>query len=231
MKIHADLSQNATVQTNELEWIPSPMKGVERKMIERDGEELARATSLVRYAAGSSFSAHTHDLGEEFIVLEGVFSDDSGNFPKGTYVRNPAGSKHIPQSAEGCMIFVKLRQFHLEDQSYVRINFETAQWQETKLLNYLPLHHFGSENVAMIRTNKDCELSLNQIKQSVEIFLMDGEIQDESIQHKSGTWLRFPSEQELNLSLQANSLLYIKTGHLPQVTLKEESFQWQSIIH
>lgn len=75
MKIHADLSQRAVVNSEVLPWVDSPMAGVQRRMLERDGEEVARATSIVRYAPGSYFSAHTHGGGEEFLVLEGVFSD------------------------------------------------------------------------------------------------------------------------------------------------------------
>ncbi len=84
------------------------MPGVERRMLERDGDEVARATSLVRFAPNSAFSAHRHGGGEEFLVLEGVFSDESGDFPAGTYARNPVGSRHVPSSELGCVIFVKL---------------------------------------------------------------------------------------------------------------------------
>ncbi|HEY9660942.1 MAG TPA: cupin domain-containing protein, partial [Allocoleopsis sp.] len=102
MKLHADLSQRAVVVSEDLPWIDSPMPGVQRRMLERDGEEVARATSIVRYAPGSAFSPHTHGGGEEFLVLEGVFSDEQGDYPPGTYVRNPVGSTHTPSSREGC---------------------------------------------------------------------------------------------------------------------------------
>ena len=91
--------------------LPPPIPGVERRLLERVGEEVARATSLVRYAPGSSFSPHSHDGGEEFLVMDGVFTDEEmGDFPAGYYVRNPVGSSHTPSSEEGCIIFVKLWQ-------------------------------------------------------------------------------------------------------------------------
>ena len=65
-------------------------------MLDRIGDEVARATSIVRYAPGSSFARHEHAKGEEFLVLEGIFSDDSGDYPAGFYVRNPPGSGHTP---------------------------------------------------------------------------------------------------------------------------------------
>ena len=96
MLLNADLSHPAAVDSDALDWVASPMLGVERRMLERDGDEVARATSVVRYAAGSSFAPHTHGAGEEFLVLDGVFSDETGDFPAGTYVRNPPGSRHTP---------------------------------------------------------------------------------------------------------------------------------------
>ena len=101
MKINADLSQRAVVHSEELPWVESPLPGVERRMLERDGEEVARATSVVRYAPNSSFDPHTHGGGEEFFVLDGVFSDEHGDFGPGTYVRNPPGSRHTPRQRQG----------------------------------------------------------------------------------------------------------------------------------
>ena len=76
-------------------------RACERRMLERDGEEVARATSVVRYAPNSSFDPHTHGGGEEFFVLDGVFSDEHGDFGPGTYVRNPPGSRHTPRQRQG----------------------------------------------------------------------------------------------------------------------------------
>jgi anti-sigma factor ChrR (cupin superfamily) len=109
MKINADLSERAVVHSDQLPWIDSPLPGVQRRMLERDGGEVARATSIVRYAPNSRFDPHTHGGGEEFLVLEGVFSDEHGDYGPGMYVRNPPGSRHTPRSADGCTILVKLR--------------------------------------------------------------------------------------------------------------------------
>jgi ChrR Cupin-like domain len=119
MKINSDLGQRAVVYSEELPWVASPLPGVERRMLERDGAEVARATSVVRYAPDSSFDAHVHGGGEEFLVLEGVFSDEHGDFGPGMYVRNPPGSRHTPRSGPGCTILVKLRHMDPDDQEYV----------------------------------------------------------------------------------------------------------------
>ena len=130
MKINADIAKRAAVDSASLDWIPSPLAGVERRMLERDGDEVARVTSLVRYAPASYFSPHTHTGGEEFIVLEGAFSDNHGDYPAGTYVRNPVGSRHIPRSNDGCVIFVKLWWMHPDDQTFVRIDMnDESLWR------------------------------------------------------------------------------------------------------
>ena len=102
MKINADLKQRAVIETEALDWVASPAPGVERRMLDRDGAESGRATSVVRFAAGSEFPPHDHPGGEEFLVLEGTFSDETGDLGPGTYVRNPVGSRHKPASRDGC---------------------------------------------------------------------------------------------------------------------------------
>ena len=115
MRINAEFNERAAVIADDSQWVHSPESGVERQMLDRIGDEVARATSIVRYAPGSSFATHQHAKGEEFLVLDGIFSDESGHYPAGSYVRNPPGSAHAPYSDEGCRILVKLRQFDAQD--------------------------------------------------------------------------------------------------------------------
>ena len=119
MLLNADLGVRTVVHAGSLGWVPSPSKGVERRMLFRIGAEKARATSIVRYAPDSRFPRHVHPGGEEFLVLEGTFQDESGDFPAGTYVRNPPGSGHAPGSEHGCTIFVKLWQFRSDDREHL----------------------------------------------------------------------------------------------------------------
>ena len=73
MNINADFTLRVVMHAAAMPWVDSPVAGVQRRMLDRIGEEVARATTVVRYAPGSKFTAHTHNGGEEFIVLEGVF--------------------------------------------------------------------------------------------------------------------------------------------------------------
>ena len=113
MALNADFGARVVIDTRVAPWIASPEPGVERKLLDRVGGEVARATSIVRYGPGSAFASHEHTLGEEFLVLAGTFADEGGEYPTGTYVRNPPGSRHRPFSTSGCELFVKLRQFRL----------------------------------------------------------------------------------------------------------------------
>src|SRR5215475_7204554 len=125
MELNADFSQRVAAHAARLPWVASPIAGVDRRMLDRIGEEVARATSIVRYAPASRFSAHTHGGGEEFLVLDGVFQDEHGDYPAGSYVRNPPTSRHTPSSAPGCVLFVKLWQFDPSDRTPVRFDTTT----------------------------------------------------------------------------------------------------------
>lgn len=168
----------------DLPWIPSPLVGVERRPLYRLGAEQARATSLVRYAPGSEFSMHVHSGGEEFLVLEGVFEDEHGQYPAGTYVRNPPGSRHSPRATQGCMIFVKLRQFHALDEKHVVVQLPTHGSQTL----------FESEHewvgVQDLSPNSSATLAN---RRGLEILVINGELTVSDQPLKALDWLRLPA--------------------------------------
>lgn len=219
MLLHADLSTRAVSFADEALWVPSPMPGVERRMLERDGEEVARATSIVRYHAHSRFERHEHALGEEFLVLEGRFADELGEYPVGTYVRNPPGSAHAPYSDEGCVLFVKLRQFHPDDRERVVIDAPSSEWFPglSRGIAVMPLHGFGSERVSLVRWAPHTTFPEHVHPGGEEIFVLDGAVEDDEGRYAAGSWLRSPpGSQHAPFSLEG-CLLYVKIGHLPHV--------------
>jgi anti-sigma factor ChrR (cupin superfamily) len=217
MHINADLGQRAVVDSERLPWVDSPLPGVQRRMLERDGEEVARATSIVRYAPGSAFAPHTHGGGEEFFVLEGVFSDESGDFGPGTYVRNPPGSSHTPSSAEGCTIFVKLRQMAAEDQEHVRVDTEHGAWQAgaSAGVSEMPLFRRGSERVRLVRFAPGTRIARHEHPGGEEILVLSGAFEDEDGRYGKGTWLRNPVGSSHGAFSPDGCTLFIKSGHLP----------------
>ncbi len=217
MQINADLTQAAHADTQAMTWIASPLPGVHRKMLDRDGEEVARATSLVSYAPDSRFDAHTHGGGEEFLVLEGTFSDEHGDYPAGTYVRNPVGSSHRPFSREGCVIFVKLRQMSPDDQTRVLVDTRHAEgWREGPApgIEVLPLHRFGSEHVAVARWAPGTQAPRHAHPGGLEVLVLDGDLSDGSTSLGRGGWLRLPPGATHAPRSSGGCTLYIKAGHL-----------------
>ena len=217
MQLNADFNQRALIRPADSPWVASPMPGVERRMLDRIGEEVARATSIVRYAAGSRFSEHQHPGGEEFLVLDGVFSDERGDYPAGTYVRNPIGSHHAPFSREGCTIFVKLMQFDAADDQPVVIDSTQAQWRPGLVpgLQVLPLHQHGSEHVALVRWAPGTYFNAHRHWGGEEILVLEGTFQDEFGDYPAGSWLRSPHLSQHTPFSEAGCLIWVKTGHLP----------------
>jgi hypothetical protein len=193
------------------------MAGVERRMLERDGGEVARATSIVRYAPGSNFSAHRHDAGEEFFVLEGVFSDENGDYPGGYYVRNPPGSRHVPSSTPGAVIFVKLRQMPAQETETVRINtLNPGIWRiAANGRGQARLFSADWEIVDLMRLPPNDPGTTEVYPSGVEIFVIEGGISAAGELYRAGSWLRFPAGTQLRLSSLEGALIYRKTGHLP----------------
>lgn len=215
MRIRADFDQRAVVRPSEARFTPSPMPGVERILLDRIGEEVARAISIVRYAPGSRFSAHVHGGGEEYLVLEGVFSDESGDHPPGTYVRNPIGSRHAPHSAGGCTIFVKLHQFDAQDAAQKVLRPDPAAFRPcARGVSERPLHAFRGERVAFMRLASGATCAERRGRGGAEILVLDGAFEDEHSAYEAGAWLRTPHGLG-RMSSARGALLFVKTGHLP----------------
>jgi anti-sigma factor ChrR (cupin superfamily) len=217
VKINADLTKPALVKAASLPWVPSPLAGVERRMLDRDGGEVARATSLVRYAPDSFFSPHKHELGEEFLVLEGVFSDEHGDFGKGCYVRNPPGSSHSPHTRPGCVILVKLRQMQPTGERAVVLDTTRAHWETTDTAGYLrlPLYANEFEVVTMERLLPGAAIPARRQPGGEEILVVEGSA--ESVEFgvlENLCWLRNASDTGAPISSRDGAVLWVKRGHL-----------------
>ena len=146
MNIHSDYSKRVVINHHDLPWVCTPESGVERRMLDRLGDEVAKATSIVRYQPGSKFENHTHAFGEEILVLDGIFSDETGEYPAGTYIMNPPGSSHAPFSESGCTLFVKLRHLGPDQIERELIDTTKASWYQGMVpgLMVMPLMQQGS---------------------------------------------------------------------------------------
>ncbi|MEM6421406.1 MAG: cupin domain-containing protein [Pseudomonadota bacterium] len=219
MEINADFSQRVVVKAAENAWVPSPMPGVERKMLDRIGDEIARATTIVRFAPGSHFSAHTHDGGEEFIVLDGVFQDEHGDFPAGSYIRNPPTSSHTPAAADGATILVKLHQFDPADRTHVRIATHKAEPVPVAGRDgvaVLPLFRDERETVRIEHWAPGAEIRL-AAPGGMEVFVLEGGFVDGADRLGPWDWLRLPDGKSLAAKAgPEGARVWIKAGHLPR---------------
>lgn len=217
MKINADFGKKVVVHTADMEWVESPMAGVSRRPLDRIGREIARATTIVRYNPGSRFSSHVHTGGEEFIVLDGVFQDEHGDFPVGSYIRNPPESSHTPRSELGCVIFVKLWQFDSDDRTHVRLN--------PNFMKPIPLE--GRVGVAEISLYKDAleEVFIQHWEPNVEIeikahsgleaLVIEGSFTLEGEELKKQSWVRLPEGAAFKaISCSLGAKVWFKINHL-----------------
>lgn len=217
MEINADFSQRSLLHTPQLDWQDSPMKGVRRRVLDRVGKEVARATSVVSYAPDSHFSPHVHTGGEEFIVLEGVFQDEHGDFPAGFYVRNPPQSSHTPRSDDGCIIFVKLWQFDLEDRQAVAIDMNTAPLQDDDKRHGVQINTlFRNERETVRLEHWQAGASVTvDTSGGAELLVLEGGFTDHGDTVETLSWLRLPIGAGFQATAgSAGARVWIKTGHL-----------------
>ncbi|MFC3116168.1 cupin domain-containing protein [Cellvibrio fontiphilus] len=217
MLINADFTQRVSITPDQYHWVASPQPGVERVMLDRIGAEKARATSIVRYAPDSFFPAHSHDAGEEILVLEGTFSEDAQSFRAGWYLRNPPGSSHQPSSLQGALIFVKLGQMPASETQPLRINTNTPElWQAQADRQLCPLFASTYEQVCLQRLTTGC-LLFNGAIQSAELLVLTGDLVETDKVYPAGSWLRLrlPTGHYPHLAAGQNgATIYLKTGHL-----------------
>ncbi len=214
MDIRADLGELVYVTAADWQWSDSPQPGVARVMLDRVGDEVAVATSFVRYAQNGVFPEHGHTLGEEYIVIEGEFADESGRYPAGSYVRNPPGTKHSPFSEPGCVIWVKLRQFDTADLAQFDISLDTeipaAGWSEREL------HRYESEVVREFVAAAGEDITFAAVSQVQEFLILAGEVAVEvgtasTMRLPERSWLRVPPDREVAFTVNAPTRLFTKT--------------------
>lgn len=220
-RINADFDRAVVDRPEQAVWVGSPLRGVTRRMLDRVGGEVARATSLVRYAPHSRFAQHVHGGGEEILVLEGVFDDEYGSYPAGVYLRNPRGTRHAPHSESGCLLLVKLHQFAASDDTRLCLDTAVGKWIPAGVPNVMMqrLHVHGDEQVSLERwaPGSDCVRAVPEGGE--ELYLLEGSLGDALLgadaHYPAGTWLRSPPAPARRVHSAEGCLLYRKTGHLP----------------
>ncbi|MGH6816996.1 MAG: cupin domain-containing protein [Hyphomicrobiaceae bacterium] len=220
MDLNADFTKRVAVHAAALEWKASPIAGVDRRMLDRIGDEVARATSIVRYAPESRFSPHVHAGGEEFLVLDGVFQDEHGDFPAGSYIRNPPQSRHTPGSKTGCTIFVKLWQFDLADRTHVRLDTNTMAMREVEGrdgVEATPLFKDVREDVRLEQWAPSAAIEFHPVG-GLEVLVLAGNFSEGGESFVPQSWLRLPIGARFAARAGTEGCrLWLKEGHLRHV--------------
>lgn len=213
--LNMNFNERIVIDTNHQSWLESPSPHVLRKPLERESAESGHTTSIVTYKANATFSAHNHPKGEEILVLEGVFSDEHGDYPAGSYIRNPPGSSHRPFSKDGCVILVKLNQFLAHDTQQVVINTNQTPWLPgIGGLQVMPLHSEAAQHVALVKWPAGEKFQAHQHFGGEEIYVISGEFIDEHGHYPAGTWIRSPHGSHHNPYVEEETIILVKTGHL-----------------
>ncbi len=214
--LNMNFADQVVIDTAEMDWIASPSPGVRRKPLERAGAESGHATSIVEFAAGSRFEHHEHPQGEEIFILKGIFSDETGNYGPGTYMRNPAGTGHAPFSTDGCTLFVKLCQFSSEDNNQVCIDTCNTPWRPgIGGLQVMPLHEYGATHTALVKWPAGEVFQPHRHAGGEEILVLSGTFCDENGKYPRHCWIRSPHMSQHHPYVDQETVILVKTGHLP----------------
>lgn len=213
--IHGDISARVVVDTKTLPWKASPSATVWRKRLHLVGPaEAGQVTSVVRYQENSHFPPHDHPDGEEILVLDGVFSDEHGDWPAGSYLLNPEGFRHTPYSREGCLLFVKLRQFPGRDRHHVATTIDAGEWQSDhgRATKHLYSQAGYADSTRLERWLPGASLGEMSYQRGAELFILSGAFEDELGAYDAHTWLRLPAQFTHHPSTAKGCTLYIKEG-------------------
>jgi anti-sigma factor ChrR (cupin superfamily) len=226
--INGNLSVRVSADTTKMDWSPSPSGSVWRKRVHLVGPaESGQVTSVVRYGPHSKFHVHDHPDGEEVLVLDGVFSDEHGDWPAGTFLLNPEGFRHAPFSNGGCVLFVKLRQFAGRDRRHVVVDTNKVDWQPTAIPGVTCKELYQQDGFAdRIRLElwtAGTDLGDVVYEHGAELFVIDGEFADESGSFGSRCWLRFPPGSQHRPKTLSGCTLYIKRGGLAYLSSAVEA--------
>ncbi|TWH50872.1 cupin domain-containing protein [Dulcicalothrix desertica] len=215
-QVHNHLLKRYSVRPEALTWYQTDFTGIWFGCFESD--DLVQdhpVTMLTRFDPGGFFPLHGHPGGEEILVLQGNFTDETGVYPPGSYMLNPEKFNHRPYSQEGCLTFVKLRQHGGESRQQIKTNIYSLPWQPSIIptIEVKPLYQQAgfSEKVSIERWHPGTVLSLVVESEVKEIFVLEGTWSDELGDYPAGSWLRYPPNCPYTPSSIEGCTVYVKT--------------------
>jgi hypothetical protein len=233
--VNSDLARRVVVQTAELEWSPSPwIPGINRKFLDRYGNgQFVPSTSVVSFATGVRDPYHAHPHGEEFFVLEGVFTDHTGDYLPGFYVRHPMRWCHAPyvdMCNKAAVVWVKVSQIAEEGEPVIvkdTCDLDLPEWCDRPCvegkIRVLPLHSSqGTGEWVWVEVwEPGARNIVVQPAGGEEVFVISGSLVEKGVTHPEHTWIRNPvagTGTHWERHAPKGCKLLVKSGHLPMVS-------------
>ena len=219
-------SGSVIVRSSMLEWLPGARTGVIRRELERGAMASDNVTSIVRFGPGVGFPRHLHHVGEEIFVLDGVFSDESGHFSAGAYLRNPAGTSHGPYSKDGCTILIKLLPGEPRGEMSVIVNAAQLDWIESgaRGISGKVLLRDGKTTVTLERLVAGSRYPASARHDGEELFLIEGAAQSALFGDlRVGDWIRNPADVAADITTGSSAIFWVKRRHSHQAPPAREA--------
>ncbi len=217
--INADAAQRVVIDTESEPWTQSPAPGVWRRCLERHGGESGRATSIVRFEPGARFPEHAHPEGEEVLVLDGAFGDETGSYSAGMFLLSPPGSRHAPACPEGCLLFVKLCQYAGPGRRQIVLDTRRMEWQPAGVPGVwskaLYSEHGHPERIELLKLDPGAALPPHAHPAGEEVLVLEGELEDEDGVYARRAWIRNPAGSIHAPRSRKGCVIYLKTGLVP----------------
>lgn len=215
MKLNLDLTKKSVIDTSNLDWIQFPNEGYQVIPLEGN-RETEHLTSIITYNPGSINQNFNQTSGKEFFVLTGTYINESGENPAGTYLRNSPGTPYQAHKQTGCTLFVKINQFKSGDNQKVIIKTNEQQWlQGHGNLQVIPLHLFQTEGTALVKWPSKEKFVRHSHYGGEEILVLSGKFIDEHGSYPKLTWIRSNHLSVHHPWVEEETIILVKTGHLP----------------
>ena len=216
MKFNDDISQRAVLHSSTLPWIDSGQSGIQSKLLEDRADKFSRFTSIVKYGVNTPPETHICPLGQEILVLDGVYEVGAESYGEGTYIKNPPGSSYTVGSKSGCTLFVKINYLPPDDNQRTIIDTQSSDWFEGLVtgLTVLPLAEFGTRHTALVRWAPKTKFNPHRHYGGEEILVLEGVFEDEFGSYPAGTWMRSPHMSAHHPFSVDGCLILVMTGHL-----------------
>lgn len=232
--VNADLEERAVVETAAMSWSPSPwIPGINRKFLDRYGNgQFVPSTSVVSFESGVRDPYHAHPHGEEYFVLSGTFTDHTGDYLPGFYVRHPMRWCHAPYvdvRNQDAVVWVKVSQVAEEGEPIIVTDTcdpDLPAWQDRACLSgrirALPLYASArtGERVWIELWEPGTEDAVLQPPGGEEVFVISGSLTDDGVVRPGLTWIRNPARGEgasWRRSTAVGCKLLMKSGHMAMV--------------